>query len=120
MQSAEVRFGPALKALMMCLLIGGAAVGYVFQKEQVRELGQEEHVLRVRLERLRLHNGKLATELARMESPAAIERAVRRHHLDLGLPHPAQVVVLPAPGILAAPERAPLLPHDLAVAGGRP
>ena len=31
-QAAAIRFGPALKASFLCLLIGGAAVGYVWQK----------------------------------------------------------------------------------------
>jgi hypothetical protein len=38
-QSAAIRFGPALKALGLCLLIGGAAVGYVWQKNQIDQLG---------------------------------------------------------------------------------
>ncbi len=36
-------FGPALKAFMLiCLLIGGCCVGYVWQKKQIYELlGQQ-------------------------------------------------------------------------------
>jgi hypothetical protein len=29
-QAAAIRFGPALKASFLCLLIGGSAVGYVW------------------------------------------------------------------------------------------
>ena len=39
-QSAAIRFGPALKAFLLCLLIGGSGVGYVWQKSQIHELGK--------------------------------------------------------------------------------
>ena len=38
-QSAANRFGPALKAFLLCLLIGGPGVGYVWQKDQISQLG---------------------------------------------------------------------------------
>ena len=34
-QSAVVRFGPAVKALLLCLFIGGSGVGYVWQQNQL-------------------------------------------------------------------------------------
>jgi hypothetical protein len=34
-QSAAMRFGPVLKALLLCLLIGGSGIGYVWQKDQI-------------------------------------------------------------------------------------
>ena len=40
-QSAAIRFGPTLKALLLCLLIGGSGVGYVWQKDQIYQLGQQ-------------------------------------------------------------------------------
>ncbi len=40
-QSAAIRFGPALKAAFLCLLIAGSAVGYVWQKSQIYQLGQQ-------------------------------------------------------------------------------
>ena len=40
-QSAELRFGPALKALLICFFIGGAGIGYVYQKNLLNKLGQE-------------------------------------------------------------------------------
>ena len=40
-QSAAIRFGPALKAFLLCLLIGGSGIGYVWQKNQIYELGQQ-------------------------------------------------------------------------------
>jgi hypothetical protein len=114
-QSAEVRFGPALKALLFCLLLGGTAVGYVFQKEQVNALKKQERELDARLAHLRLSNAKMHQELARRESPVALEQAVRRHRLDLGLPHPSQVVLLPSSNA-AARDGGPVLPAQIAEA----
>ncbi len=73
-QSAAIRFGPALKAVVLCLLIGGSAVGYVWQKDQIRQLGdriaQEEQALKV----LRQRNEKLQRQLLTLRSPANLER----------------------------------------------
>jgi len=41
-QSAAIRFGPALKAFLLCLLIGGSGIGYVWQKDQIGRLGGTE------------------------------------------------------------------------------
>ena len=40
-QSAAIRFGPALKALLLCARIAGSGVGFVWQKGQINELGQQ-------------------------------------------------------------------------------
>ena len=32
-QAAEIRFGPVLKVVLLCLLIGGSAIGYVWQQK---------------------------------------------------------------------------------------
>lgn len=98
MQSAEVRFGPALKVFAICLLIVGAAVGYVGQKAQVRELQERERELVQRLEALRRENDRVEIELARRRSPPELELAVRRHGLDLVYPHPGQIIRLSGPG----------------------
>jgi hypothetical protein len=93
-QSAEVRFGPALKALLICLFIGGAGVGYVCQKNQLNQLGRQKKEREMQLEQLRLRNAQFARQLAERQSLPVLERRVRDLNLGLGLPHPAQVVVL--------------------------
>ena len=40
-QAAAIRFGPALKASFLCLLIAGSAIGYVWQKNEIKHLGQQ-------------------------------------------------------------------------------
>ena len=32
---------PAVKAALLCLLLGGSAIGYVYQKNQIIELGKQ-------------------------------------------------------------------------------
>ena len=93
-QSAEVRFGPALKALLICLLIGGAAVGYVCQKNQLNELGRQMKEREMQLEDLRRGIAQRARQLAELESPLNLERRARELNLGLGLPHPSQVIVV--------------------------
>jgi len=93
-QSAEVRFGPALKALLICLFIGGAGVGFVCQKNQLNQLGRQKKEREMQLEQLRLRNAQLARQLLERQSVPALERRVRELNLGLGLPHPAQVFVL--------------------------
>jgi hypothetical protein len=41
-QSAAIRFGPAIKALLLCMFIAGSGIGYVWQKKQIMELRQVE------------------------------------------------------------------------------
>jgi type VI protein secretion system component VasK len=93
-QSAEVRFGPALKALLICLLLGGAAVGYVCQRNQLDELGRQKKQREQQLYELRLRNAQRARQVAELLSPINLERRARSLDLGLGLPHPTQVIVI--------------------------
>jgi hypothetical protein len=89
-RSAAIRFGPALKAFLLCLLIGGSGVGYVWQKDQISQLGQQIKTRELRLVELGKHNEKLRKELAAMRAPAALERRIQELNLGLGPPQPAQ------------------------------
>jgi cell division protein FtsB len=110
-QPASVRFGPALKAALLCLMIGGSAVGYVWQKTQIFELGRQIRAREAALAKLRDDNKKLSDQLAALRSPARLDERVQQLQLGLGLPHQSQIVVLPEPPRAPAPERdeAPLL-----------
>jgi cell division protein FtsB len=94
-QSAELRFGPALKALLICFFIGGAGVGYVYQKDLLNKLSQEKREREQELNRLQLDNAQKRARLSQMNSQRQLEERVRRMHPDLRLPTPDQVVVLP-------------------------
>jgi cell division protein FtsB len=87
-QSAAVRFGPALKAFLLCLLIGGSGVGYVWQKNQIYQLGQQIKKRELRLAELRDQNEKLRKLLGKMRSPKFLED--RNRDLKLGLITPPQ------------------------------
>ena len=73
-QSAAIRFGPALKALFLCLLIAGSAVGYVWQKSQIYQLGQQIRQREIRLARLQNDDQKLSDQLSILRSPTMLDR----------------------------------------------
>ena len=99
-QSAAIRFGPALKALLLCLLIGGSGVGYVWQKNQIFELGKQIKKREVKLHELEGQNEKLRTQLATLRSSTFLERRVKELHLDLAQPQQNQIWRLPEPASL--------------------
>jgi hypothetical protein len=110
-QSAAVRFGPALKALLMCLLIGGSGIGYVWQQNQLLELGRQKAEKEKRLNTLRFENGQLARHLSELQAPKSLENRVRELNLGLALAQPTQVMRLvdqanasPAASFKSAPQ----------------
>jgi hypothetical protein len=96
-QSAAIRFGPALKALFLCLVIAGLAVGYVWQKGQIYQLGRQITSCEGRLAQLRDENQRLGDQLAVLRSPVMVDQRV--HELNLGLvpAQPTQVYRLVEP-----------------------
>jgi len=84
-QSVAVRFGPAVKASVLCLLIGGSGVGYVWQKEQIVRLGYGV-------------KKKLRKQLAFLRSVEYLEGRIRELKLNLAPPQPSQIWCLPEPG----------------------
>ena len=92
-----MRFGPALKAACLCLIIGGSAVGYVWQKDQLRQLSDQIGSTERRLGELKTANEKLRRQLSEVRSPGSLDRMIQ--HLNLGLtrPLPGQVVRLEEP-----------------------
>ena len=96
-QSAAIRFGPALKALFLCLLIAGSAVGYVWQKSQIYQLGQQIRQREIRLARLQNDDRKLSDQLSILRSPTMLDRRVRELNLGLSPAQPMQVMRLAEP-----------------------
>ncbi|MCX8090330.1 MAG: septum formation initiator family protein [Verrucomicrobiae bacterium] len=96
-QSAAIRFGPALKALLLCALLGGSGVGYVWQKGQINELGQQILKRERALAQLQEQNKKLRDQLALLRSPAMLEARARELNLGLVAPRPQQIVTLLEP-----------------------
>src|SRR5689334_14679472 len=96
-QSAAIRFGPALKAFFLCLLIGGSAVGYVWQKNQIYQLGQQLNRNEIRLEQARALNIKLETRLQELRDPRYLKRKIKDYNLGLVEPPRSQIWQLPEP-----------------------
>jgi hypothetical protein len=91
-QSGAVRFVPALKAVLLCTLIGGSCVGYVLQKNKIFDLGQQLGSRQLRLERLKKDNQDLVNRLAALQRPTYLEQRVADLKLDLARPLPQQMV----------------------------
>jgi hypothetical protein len=96
-QSAALRFGPALKALVICLLIAGSGVGYVWQKNQIIELGNELTRKERRYRSLVDQNEKYRQQLAALRAPGALTQRVKELELGLVPSEPSQVVRLAEP-----------------------
>jgi hypothetical protein len=94
-QSAAIRFGPALKALLLCLLIGGSGVGYVWQKTQIYQLDRQIRFRERLLIEVQASNAKLLGQLLVMRSPGWLDERAKR--LGLGQPQPEQIWCLPEP-----------------------
>jgi hypothetical protein len=93
-QTAAIRFGPALKALCLCLFLGASGIGYVYQKDQINVLNERRRQCEVRLDQLRHQNERLARVLAALQSPAEIEARIKQLDLGMTAPQPDQVVRL--------------------------
>lgn len=96
-QSAAIRFGPVLKAFLLCLLIGGSGVGYVWQKDQIYLLARQIKKRELGLKGLADQNEKLRKQLATMRSPRFLEWRIQELGLGLVPPQPAQVLRLSEP-----------------------
>jgi hypothetical protein len=91
-ESAAVRFGPAIKALLLCFLIGGAAIGYVWEKNQLHYWGEQIKKAENRLNELSVANKIRADQLANLTSPMELDKRVKRMNLGLVQPSLSQVV----------------------------
>jgi hypothetical protein len=90
-QSAAIRFGPALKAILLCLFIGGSGIGYVWQKNQIDELGKQIKKRELRLSDLQRQNKLGRDTLALLRSPKRLIEQVKELKLGLGPPEPSQI-----------------------------
>ncbi len=110
-QSGAVRFVPALKAVLLCSLIGGSCVGYVVQKNRIYELGQQIGARQQKLEKIKKENQLLADRLASMQLPQRLAERVRELKLGLMPPQPNQMVWITepiAPGTLTNSTAVPM------------
>jgi hypothetical protein len=66
-------------------------VGYVWQKDQISQLGQQIKKRELRLADLKNQSEKLRKQLAMMRSPPFLERRIQELGLGLGPPQQTQV-----------------------------
>jgi len=90
-QAAAVRFGPAIKAILLCLFIGGSGIGYVWQKSQINDLGNQILKREHSLADWRDQNEKLRRQVAMLHSPQYIEARIKELNLGLVQPQPVQI-----------------------------
>lgn len=90
-ESVALRFGPALKAFGLIAVIGGASVGYVWQKGQIDLLGRQIQEREIRLAELRDQNKKLRDNLAMLRSPANLEKRLEKMKIGMALPQAKDV-----------------------------
>ena len=104
---ARAQLGPVLKAAVICLLLGGSAVGYVLQKNKLHELGRQIAKRESILNALKAENKLRAMQLANLQLPRRIEDRVK----DLGLVRtpPVQMIWLPEPTVEAKTNDTPAL-----------
>ncbi len=93
-QTAGARFGPALKALGLCVVLAGSGLGYVWQKDQINKLGERLKQCEKRHEQVRGENERLARILETLQTPAQIEARIRQSGLEMLEPQPDQIVRL--------------------------
>ena len=103
-QTAAIRFGPALKAFFLCLLIAGSAIGYVWQKSEIKHLERQIADREKQRDQLIKDNRMLADQLAAMRSPVMLDQRVRELKLGLAPAQPGQKFVLVEP-VSAAPSK---------------
>ena len=96
-QATMGRYKPALQAAVICLLIGGSGVGYVWQKSQIIDLGRQINKREIRLANLREQNEKMRQQLATLRSPRWLEQRIKELNLGLVPPQPSQIVRLTEP-----------------------
>ena len=103
-QAAAIRFGPALKASFLCLLIAGSAIGYVWQKNEIKHLERQITEREKQRDQLIKDNRVLSDQLAAMRSPVMLDQRVRELKLGLTPAQPGQKFLLVEP-VSAAPEK---------------
>ena len=91
-QSAAIRFGPVLKVVLLCSLIGGSAIGYVWQKSQIDRLGKLQLEREKNLVKIKRDNESLANQISILHSPVMLDRRAKELNLGLAPAQPQQVV----------------------------
>ena len=93
-QPASVRFGPAVKIFLLCLMLGAFGIGYVGQKNQLYVLSSQYKEAEKKLDRLQRENAVRSRMLDSLQSLSELEARIQEMHMGLVPPEPHQVVRL--------------------------
>src|SRR4051812_46274984 len=91
---AAARFVPAVKSALLCALLGGSAIGYVYQKNQIIDLGRQIQARERALARENDDNLKLEKTLLTLQMPWELDKRVKRMNLDLAPPLQNQIITI--------------------------
>src|ERR1017187_1148003 len=80
-QAAEIRFGPVLKVVLLCSLICGSAIGYVWQKNQIDGLGMQIREREKNLAKMKRDNDSLVKQIGFLHSPPQLDRRAKELNL---------------------------------------
>lgn len=92
--SSTVRFAPAVKAVLICVVTCSLGLGYVWQKQHIKALGEQIKENEINVEELRRENKRRGDTLAFLMSPQELDARLRQLDLELQVPHPRQIVML--------------------------
>ncbi len=84
--------GWIVRAVVVCLFVGGSCAGYLWQKSQVHQLGQAIRGLEYDLEQLEKGNAVLRQRYSVLASPRELDQRVEQFGLDLRSPAPEQIL----------------------------
>ncbi len=105
-QGGEFRAGPVVRAALLCIFLGGSAIGYVWQTQQVAKLGVERRQKETALARIESENALKRHQYDLQLQPRALEERVRTLRLPIGPHQPGQVIHVSEPaGSPVAPAR---------------
>jgi cell division protein FtsB len=90
-EAAIFQMGRTFFMFFACLIVGGAGIGFVSQKNQIIQLGQQKKRSEQHLAQLRDQNDKLRRQLATVCSPQFVELRIKELNLGLVQPQPTQV-----------------------------
>lgn len=98
-----VRAGTIARVIALCLLLGGAGVGYVFQKSQIYTLTQQLKERDALVEELEDEARDRRRDVELLTSTARLEDFSDRFQLNLVKPDPRMVRTRPEPPVAGLP-----------------
>lgn len=90
-KEVAIETGWLIKAMIVCLFIGGSCVGYLWQKSQVHKLGQRIQKLERELDHLERGNERLRQRYSTLRSQPELKRRLAEWGSDLREPSPEQI-----------------------------